>query len=449
MKTIYIIGGGTMVHVAPHFSLCAPAYGTVVKQIFDALYKNLNKKKPEYSLVPILTQMTSFSKAGFSIPGVHEFTQEDILNKADIKKLETNHDLEQLISFLLKDENTRSIILATAVCDFEPESISVKGSIVSTTKFGKAESRLSSNNNYQLNLKPSDKLVKKIRENRKDVFLVSFKTTAGKTKEETYAAGLRSLKTNSSNIVFGNDVQNHHNVIITPEEFPYYYETRSDAINDLAKITLARINLSFTRTRVIPGEKILPQKLAEDGCVPENFIQIMRFLIENKAFKKFNGKTSGHFGCKVIGQPYTTISSARKTNHNNIFTDGMVKIYGLKDGMIEAEAVKPSVGEHTQQKIYETLGDKVDAIVHFHCEKLENPKHTIPERPQFSFECGSHQCADNTANGMIEVEPGIFAVHLEGHGPNIAFNKNVPVEQIIEFIKSNWNLAQKSGGNVV
>jgi len=33
MKKIVIYTGGTMVHVRPHFSLCAPAYGTVGEAI--------------------------------------------------------------------------------------------------------------------------------------------------------------------------------------------------------------------------------------------------------------------------------------------------------------------------------------------------------------------------------------------------------------------------------
>ena len=36
-RRFYVITGGTMVHVAPHFSLCAPAYGRVGQQIAEEL----------------------------------------------------------------------------------------------------------------------------------------------------------------------------------------------------------------------------------------------------------------------------------------------------------------------------------------------------------------------------------------------------------------------------
>jgi len=34
-------------------------------------------------------------------------------------------------------------------------------------------------------------------------------------------------------------------------------------------------------------------------------------------------------------------------------------------------------------------------------------------------------------------------VHLEGHGPNIAFSKDVDPKYIIKIIKDNWDLDKK------
>lgn len=43
---------------------------------------------------------------------------------------------------------------------------------------------------------------------------------------------------------------------------------------------------------------------------------------------------------------------------------------------------------------------------------------------------------------------GIYAVHLENHGPNIAFHKNVDPQKVIDFIEMYWDLSKKEGGIV-
>ena len=55
MKRIYVISGGTMVHVRPHFALCAPAYGTIGDRIAETLAYPLEVKG--YEVVPLFTRM--------------------------------------------------------------------------------------------------------------------------------------------------------------------------------------------------------------------------------------------------------------------------------------------------------------------------------------------------------------------------------------------------------
>ena len=146
--------------------------------------------------------------------------------------------------------------------------------------------------------------------------------------------------------------------------------------------------------------------------------------------------------------PAIRLCSRRKVNHNDIYEkgNGLGVIYGKDSkGNIIATGGKPSVGEHTQDLIYEKLGDEVHSIVHFHFP-LRGDSGVITVAEQKPFECGSNECGDNTATNMREIFPGLYAVHLKGHGPNIAFHKDVQTEDIIQFIEDFWDLDNKTGG---
>jgi hypothetical protein len=298
-----------------------------------------------------------------------------------------------------------------------------------------------------LELEPADKIVKSIRSERKDVFLVAFKATAGVSVEECYARGLHLLKSASANLVLANDVRNHHNIVVVPEEFPYVEKSRKHAVRTLCEMIRDRTRLHFVRTHVRDETPADPLALERAGAIPQNFVPVLRHLIERGAFKPFRGRTSGHFGCRVLDPSlgYQRISSVRKVDHNRVLQDGMAKIYGIEDGKIVAGGARPSVGEHTQGEIYDTLGDQVHSIVHVHCPLREgaNGIATASQRP---FECGSVECGKNTAENLAEVEPGVFVVHLEGHGPNVAYRKDVPPERVILLIEKYFDLDDKTGG---
>lgn len=417
-----------MVHVTPHFALCAPAFGRVGRELAERLTSR--------DVTLVRTSMASRE------PDARERA---LFEAAGIERLETNDDLARLLDHLVADPETRCIVLAAAVCDWVPTTLQIGDQALS--EFGKSVPRLqTSKGSATLDLAPSDKLIGRIRRERKDVFLVAFKATAGLEPQHTYAQGLRLLKTASANLVLANDVQRGTNVVITPEEFPYWAETRADALDQLAEMILARTQLSFVRTRVRDEPLVDPIALHAEGAIPANFLPVLRHVIAAGAFKPFLGKTSGHFGCVVSGKPYARISSVRKVDHNRVLQQGMAPIYGYADGRIVAGGAKPSVGEHTQHQIYEALGEAVHAIVHFHCPT--RPGVEVPRASQRAFECGSVECGDNTAKHMREIEPGIFAVQLEGHGPNIAFHRDVPAKRVIALIERCFDLADKSGGLV-
>ena len=501
-KKIYVISGGTMVHIRPHFAISAPAYGNVGREVSDRLHKliwqagnvegNIYEGEPEVNktgldVVPVFTRMASHqvSQAG-TLKG------KVVIQKAGLKRLETNDDMAQLVTYLVAQPDTRAIILAAAICDWEPSYMSqdevrqaksrvdgkptgepwvqLDGEFMEN-KFGKDKPRLSSRlkgaedhrKGVSIHFRAAKKILPSIRagaNGRKDVFLVSFKTTAGVTREETYAAGLRSLKGSSSNLVFANDVQNHHNVVVTPEEFPYYGDDRDDALDTLCEMIYDRVQLDFVRTTVIEGERAQIGALHESGDIPANFAPVLRHCLDAGAYKVLPWKdsTSGHFGTLVSDHDFVRISSVRKANHNLVFQEGVAKIYSEEANapQILAAGARPSVGEHTQRMIYEEIknkGGEVHSIIHFHCPlRLEHEKGSgiidVPTRPQKPYECGSVQCGLNTATGMMEIYPGIWAVHLDGHGPNIAWHRDVPALAVVKFIGERWVLSEKSGGNL-
>lgn len=487
-KRIFVICGGTMNHVTPHFSLCAPAYGSVGLKLYNELNKQITNRevwqnefikdpeqrdKVKYTVELIPTQMALNVLPGEMVMGYYYF-----LEKAGLKRLETNQDLSKLIDYLISNKETRSIIMAAAVCDFEPNALSeildidVLGE--PQLKFGKDQKRLDSGNCYNMDIKPSEKILSKIRQQRKDIFVVSFKTTSEEGRDMTYKKGLLSLKKNSSNLVFANDIKEKINMVVTPEEFPYESPTREEAIKQLADIAFKRINLTFGDKTILQDDKrAFPDELIKEGAIPQNWYDVMKYLMANNAFKPLpdTGKTSGHFGCRVEGKEYERITSERKINHNESFERGMIPVYSYKDGKLVVGGAKPSVGEKTQEVIYQELGDKIHSIVHFHCPlrsfvdgnqvmfseqkkaalelgTVMSPRleRMISVKEQFPYECGSAECAYNTMSGMEEKEPGIYAVHLHNHGPNIAFHKDVPAQKVIDFINKYWDLEDKTGG---
>jgi hypothetical protein len=83
--------------------------------------------------------------------------------------------------------------------------------------------------------------------------------------------------------------------------------------------------------------------------------------------------------------------------------------------------------------------------VHFHCPLLENPRDIIQVMSQKEYECGSHQCGENTANGL-SVHGNLYAVMLDNHGPNIVFNNDIDPKEVIDFISANFDLSASTSG---
>ena len=411
MKKVLIIGGGTIFHVRPHLALAAPAYGETASK----LYQLCKQDMPEMQIDLQLTRMAGGSKS-----------------------LETSDDVANLLKNATADLETKIIFMNAAMVDFSG-NILVKNLLQSES--GKDQPRLTTQDGNQLmELIPQEKIIKSIRtKNRKDIFLVGFKTTAGATPEEQYVAGLRLCKEASCNLVLANDIHTRLNMVITPEEAKYHVTTdRNEALQGLVGMTKLRSQLTFTRSTVVAGDPI-PWNSEQ---VPQSLRAVVDYCINGNAYKPFNGATVGHFAAKIGDKTFLT--SRRKTDFNKLRELGLVKIETDGPDSVIAYGSKPSVGGQSQRIVFEDHKD-YDCIVHFHCPKKQSS--AVPTISQREYECGSHECGRNTSKGLKKFG-NLSAVYLDHHGPNIVFNRGIDPQEVISFIEQNFDLTEKTGGSV-
>lgn len=410
MKKSYIIAGGTFVRVAPHFAFSAPAFGKVGRDLSALLPAAYKQAGQEVETRLVLTRMAL---------GGAERPQEDraLLLGAGIEDLVTNEDLEALVDHLVARPDTGAIVMAAAACDFRPSVTS--------------EARYASTRPPAITLLAEEKIIRKIRRVRKDVFLVGFKTTSGAAADDQYLSGLNLVKTASCNLVLANDLKTRLNMVITPEQARYHETTdRAEALRGLAEMTALRSMLKFTRATVVEGEPVS----WSSALVPDALRAVVDHCIERGAYKPFLASTVGHFAVKVDEK--TILTSRRKTDFNKLSEVGLVKVVAEGEDSVVAYGSKPSVGGQSQRIIFKEHPG-MDCIVHFHCPK--KPESPVPVRSQREVECGSHECGRNTSTGLAPFG-NLLAVMLDKHGPNVVFSKDIDPGEVIAFIERNFDL---------
>jgi hypothetical protein len=330
--------------------------------------------------------------------------------------------------------------MSAAMCDYSGVVIANDGESTQSDG-GKYGVRLKSRDNEELSIRltPTQKVVRNIRKSRKDIFAVAFKVTCGASPEEQYIAGLNLLKEASVNLVLANDVKTRLNMVITPEEARYHETTdRDEALRGLVDMALLRSHLTFTRSTVVGGD-LVPWS---SDLVPQTLRVVVDHCIKRGAYKPFRGATVGHFACKKSDTVFLT--SIRKSNFNDLDKNGLVKVVTDGPDSVIAYGAKPSVGGQSQRIVFHDHRDS-DCIVHFHCPK--KPGSLVPEVSQREYECGSHQCGENTSKGLVRFG-NLWAVYLQEHGPNIVFNHDIDPQEVIDFIEANFDLDEKTGGYV-
>lgn len=406
-KMIHIIGGGTISHVRNHLALAAPAYGATARRLDDLC--RYSQRPRTLDVACHLTRM------------------------AGGDTIETHNDLAHLVDRLVADPATKIIFMTAAVVDWT----GVVDGVLGTKDAERLRSR--SVPAPQIQLLSVPKILPRIRERRKDIFLIGFKTTTNYSEDEQYLAGLMLLKESSCNLVLANDVVTRVNMIVTPEESRYSVTKDRDLVlRHLVDMALMRSQLTFTRSTVVGGEPV-PWS---SELVPNALRAVVDYCIERGAYKPFRGATVGHFACKLDDRTFLT--SIRKSNFNDLDKLGLVKIETDGPDSVIAYGAKPSVGGQSQRIVFHDHVD-YDCIVHFHCPR--RPDSPVPIVPQRAYECGSHECGRNTSRGLQRFG-NLSAVYLDEHGPNIVFHHSIEPREVIDFIDANFDLAGKTGGYV-
>jgi hypothetical protein len=412
-QKVHIIGGGTVYHVRPHLALSAPAYGATARRL-DTLFRY---RCDDRDTVLHLTKMACNGGSD----------------------LETNEDIDRLLKGLVADPDTKMIVLSAALCDYVGSimTLDVVDPHQIATQSGKDQPRLKSSEGAQLmTLVPAEKLIGQIRKARKDIFLIGFKTTAGATEDEQYLAGLKLLKTTSCNLVLANDTQTRTNMIVAPELARYCVtKDRKLVLQELVKMADARSRLTFTRTTIADGS-LVPWGSVR---VPDSLRMVVDWCVANGAYKPFRDVTVGHFAFREPNGFF--VSSRRKQNYNKLSNRDMVEVTFDGDTMT-AYGAKPSAGTTSQHAVLSKFPE-FDCIVHFHCPARPGSKVTV--RPQFGLECGSIQCGENTWKGMSKFG-NLAAVMLDQHGPNIIFKRTCDPEEVIDFIRANFDFSVRTDG---
>lgn len=407
-KKIHVIGGGTVFHVRPHLSICAQARGTTAKVI-----SNMARSKwpwPEYFVYQHLTAMAEYNS-----------------------KLETNKDISILVDDMIADETTKVIFMTAALCDWNGSVWRDWQKEPTESPSGKGQPRLrTQDGDAFLKLTPADKVINKIRKQRKDIFLVACKTTAGSSEDGMFHAGLSLLKQNSCNLVLVNDVHTRMNMIVVPELSRYCVTNdRQRVLSELVDMSFARSGLTFSPTKVEAGELVK----WDSERVPESLRKVVDHCIAAGAYNPFNDVTVGHFGYRFDENKF--LSSRRKRNFNKPEDKDLVETT-VVNGEVVAYGAKPSAGARSQYMALNTYPE-YDCIVHFHsCIRKESE---IPTRSQKFLECGSYECGKNTVDGMKNFG-NVAAVMLDQHGPNIVFNSKIDPQIIINFIDQNFDLTK-------
>lgn len=420
-KRIVIMGGGTITHVRNHLALCAPAYGNTARKLGRMFEQELKAQglADTHEVQVVLTKMADCSS-----------------------RLETNDDVAQYVDALVADPSVKAVIFNVALADFQ-------GRIGDEASGKYAERLRTKEGDVSMSLTPTEKLVGRFRKERKDLFLVAFKTTAGMSADVQYQRGLDLLKPNSVNLVLANDTVTRHNMIVAPEESRYCETTnREDVLQFLTKMTVSRMQNHFTRSTVVPAEPVQ----WNSSLVPQSLRDVVNYCIKHGAYKPLHGKTAGHFAVKV--DEGEILTSIRKTNFNNLDSVGLVRVESKSDDEVIAYGARPSVGGQSQRIIFKEHPE-LDCIVHFHCPVKSDAKlkPRIPVKDQWPNECGSHECGRNTSRGLADIDLGgghrLKVVFLDGHGPNIVFSRETPADKVMQFIDDNFALDQKTGGLVM
>jgi hypothetical protein len=112
-------------------------------------------------------------------------------------------DVKVVLESIIEDPAAKIVFMNMALCDYKGVIVTGGSDQLYPThakkiEEGKHAERLKTAHGVQtLHLHPAEKLIGMLRKERKDIFVVGFKTTTEANEDEQYLAGLELLKKNS------------------------------------------------------------------------------------------------------------------------------------------------------------------------------------------------------------------------------------------------------------
>lgn len=282
-------------------------------------------------------------------------------------------------------------------------------------------------------------LVPRIRRERKDIYVAMLMVTLGDRPPSLYGRGLLRQKQQSINLVLAHELVSGHSVVIGPEQTRYHEGgSFAEAARGFVEMIALRSGLTFTRATVVDGKPVD----WNGPRVPFALRAVVNHCVAQDAYKPVNGTTVGHFAAKVGEGEFLT--SRYKTDFNQLDQVGLVRVETVGTDRVIAHGAQPSVGGQSQRIVFQEHPD-TDCIVHFHAPtRVGSP---VPVQPQRPYECGSHECGQNTSNGLARFGD-VYAVMLDGHGPNVVFHRDADPAAVIDFIEENFDLSSRPDGEV-
>lgn len=250
----------------------------------------------------------------------------------------------------------------------------------------------SKNDNLTIQLKPTEKIISKIKELSPHTFLVGFKLLNGVSEEELFNTAFNLLRKNRCNLILANDLSlirkgEHTGMIVYPEKKHEKVVGKENIAKVLVKTMFKRGETRYPSSRRIAEENELDEELVS------NFYEVGKKLYDWDFLPTVEGGTYGNMSVRLEEGIAIT---GRNVQKGDIHKDILVKIENV-DEFSSTEnqksfaqvnykgKVKPSIDSAIHHFIYKNTD--FNAIVHVHTEKLF---YNIPTT-EYNYACGTEQ----------------------------------------------------------
>jgi len=382
-------------------------------------------------------------------------------------KIGSADDLLKVVTKLLTRKPIDLFVHAMAVADYTTESVIdtdklkslIKNNIHTPTNelidqlFDDAiidnSSKISSNSDIMIKLKPTPKIIKSIKELSPYTFLVGFKLVNDVNTETMFNAGFDLLRKNRCNLVLANDLAKinnyrHPGMLIYPEKTMDMFKNKHLIAKNLVQVIANRIDAAHPKSHYIKTWTpidIQVELFNNTGRRLDKWDLLPHVINHNKTNKIGTyGNMSVRTGKKefiITGRNIdkTNIKANDLVNVNYVCFEehdkDLVKTYATVNYSHISENMKPSIDAAIHAKIYERFD--INAILHVH-----TPDKLFLGVP---IVYGKHPCGSKPEmDAIVEClnrNPDANIIQLEKHGLMILgaslFDCQLLLDDLFEF----------------